>query len=150
LEETMKCHGTCEVGTGSLPGCAMLARAYVPMQQCASPVYDKYKAIVRGTLFPELDLPFMNMVNKQDMKPTPLGEVMAVDFVLQELQLYLDTHENDADAFAAYKGFLKLSKEAHRRYVELYGPICRKDMADCPRFSWLDGAWPWELRGEKE
>lgn len=146
----MKCQTNCEVGTGSLPACAMLARAYVPMQQCASPVYDKNKAIVRGTLFPELDLPFMNMVNKKDMKATPLGELMAIDFVLQELQLYLDTHKDDMDAFSTYKGFLKLSGEAHRRYVELYGPVTRADMENCPRFSWLDSPWPWELRGDKE
>ena len=41
----------------------------------------------------------MNMVNTGDLNGTPLGEVMALDFVAQELALYLDTHSADEEAF---------------------------------------------------
>ena len=139
-----------ECACGRMPASAPLANPYVPYQLENPPKYEARRGLIRGTLFPGLDLPFQGRVNTKEFNTTPMTELQTLNFAIQELQLYLDTHENDADAFAAYKGFLKLSKEAHRRYVELYGPICRKDMADCPRFSWLDGAWPWELRGEKE
>ena len=49
---------------GSLPENAPLAMAYVPMQKSVSPSYDTCEALSRGTLFPGLDLPFMNIVNK--------------------------------------------------------------------------------------
>ena len=49
-------------------------------------------ALARGTLFPGLDLPFMNLVNKPADLSTPLCELMAMDFVIRELNLYLDTH----------------------------------------------------------
>ena len=134
---------TCDYKNGTLPGCAPLALAYVPMQQSAAPAYDPEDALKRGTLFPGLDLPFMNMVNTADVSGTPLGEVMALQFVCHELQLYLDTHPNDAEAFATLKNMLKLSREAERRYTEKYGPLCVKDLENCQNFSWLSDPWPW-------
>ena len=71
---------------GSLPSRAPLAAAYVPMQQSADPQYEPQSAIARGTLFPGLDLPFRGMVN-DPLPATPLGELMAIDFVAEELSL---------------------------------------------------------------
>ena len=76
---------------GSLPDSATLASAYVPMQEGIEPNYPPQTAIARGTLFPGLDLPFRGMVNRP-LPATPLGELMAIDFVADELSLYLDTH----------------------------------------------------------
>ena len=72
---------------GSLPESAPLAMAYVPMQSSAKPAYNSAEALRRGTLFPGLDLPFMNMINTGDLSGTPLGEVMALDFAAHELAL---------------------------------------------------------------
>ena len=55
----------CNFKQGSLPECAPLALAQTPMQQSNEPAYDRRMALARGTLFPGLDLPFMNMVNKR-------------------------------------------------------------------------------------
>ena len=137
------CSESCDYKKGSLPECAPLALAYVPMQCSSKPAYDAEDALKRGTLFPGLDLPLMNMVNTADMSNTPLGEVMALQFVCHELHLYLDTHPNDKEAFAALKNMLLLSREAKKRYQEKYGPLCPEDLADCDRFSWLDDPWPW-------
>lgn len=51
----------CGCKEGTLPDCAPLAMAYVPMQRSVKPVYSTAEALSRGTLFPGLDLPFMNM-----------------------------------------------------------------------------------------
>jgi len=52
---------------GSLPGAsAPLVMAYVPMQTSAVPSYEASEALARGTLFPGLDLPLMNIVNRND------------------------------------------------------------------------------------
>lgn len=129
---------------GELPSCAPLALAYVPMQQGSTPAYESGEALIRGTLFPGLDLPFMNMVNKTPMDDTPLGELMVLDFVIAELNLYLDTHKDDTEAFETYKSFLQLSKEGRKRYTELYGPITQADMRSAPAYKWLKNPWPWE------
>lgn len=136
---------------GNLPGSsAPLAMSYVPMQTSAVPSYEASEALSRGTLFPGLDLPFMNMVNKNKDDDTPLSELMAIDFVAKELELYLDTHAEDMEAFNMYQTFLALSKEAHSRYVQLYGPVCHKDMLGRKNYCWINEPWPWEYCGRKE
>ena len=133
----------CDYKKGTLPECAPLALAYVPMQQSSETAYDPEDALKRGTLFPGLDLPFMNMVNTADMSGTPLGEVMALQFVSHELHLYLDTHPNDTEAFAMLKKMLALTREAKKRYVAKYGPLCPKDLEYSQKFDWLEDPWPW-------
>ncbi len=142
--------GGCDHRNGMLPSCAPLARAYVPMQQSSAPQYDPSDALKRGTLFPGLDLPFMNMVNMEDVSGTPLGEVMALCFVSHELQLYLDTHPDDIDAFKLMKSAMNLTSEAKRRYIAKYGPLRPDDMLCSDTFDWIDDPWPWmyQQRGE--
>lgn len=136
---------------GALPGTiAPLAMAYVPVQISAVPSYEATEALSRGTLFPGLDLPFMNLVNKNKDDDTPLSELMAIDFVAKELELYLDTHAEDMEAFNMYQTFLALSKEAHSRYVQTYGPVCHKDMLGRKNYCWINEPWPWEYCGRKE
>lgn len=135
---------------GRLPGSfAPLAMSYVPMQTAASPAYDPAQALARGTLFPGLDLPFMNLVN-DDVPDLPMAELMAIQFVVDELELYLDTHPTDQEAFEVYQSFLALRKEAHERYVARYGVIRQSDQLGAEEYSWLRDPWPWDYPGGKE
>ena len=134
---------------GSLPNPAPLAAAYVPMQDSVTPNYEANEALSRGTLFPGLDLPFMNIVN-DNLRTTPLTEMMAIDFVADELELYLDTHSDDREAFAMYQTVLALKQEARTRYVELCGPVTQEDMLGMRDYAWLNDPWPWEYRSKRE
>lgn len=134
---------------GSLPGSAPLAMAYVPMQRSVAPSYEAEDALARGTLFPGLDLPFMGLVN-QNVPSTPMAEMMAIDFVVDELELYLDTHPEDDEAFALYQTMLSLQQEAHKRYAKRCGPIRQSDMLGMDSYAWLSGPWPWEYSQRKE
>lgn len=135
--------------TGTLPMRAPLASAYVPMQESVEPRYQTQTAIARGTLFPGLDLPFRGMVNRP-LPATPLGELMAIDFVSDELSLYLDTHRDDKEAFDVYQAVLDLSTEAHGKYTKTCGPITKNDMLGMQDYAWLNAPWPWELSGAGE
>ena len=134
----------CTYKQGSLPGCAPLGLASMPAQQSSQPAYENAEALSRGTLFPGLDLPFMNIVNKMPAKTTPLRELMALDFVCNELALYLDTHPSDSEAFATYQSMLKLYEEGRNTYAAEYGPLQRSDMAYAPSFNWPNDPWPWD------
>ena len=140
----------CNFKSGKLMPCAPLAMAYVPMQESAKPAYNTAEALTRGTLFPGLDLPFMNMVNTGDLTGTPLGELMALDFVCHELVLYLDTHCDDTEAFEMLQSVQKLSKAAHEKYVKLYGPLMHKDLEYAKSFTWLKNPWPWDYCARTE
>ena len=136
--------------SGSLPSCAPLAMAYVPVQECVKPTYNTAEALSRGTLFPGLDLPFMNMVNTGDLTGTPLGELMALDFVAHELVLYLDTHSEDSEASDMFKNILELANTARERYVKLYGPVTTMELAKAQSFTWLKNPWPWDYTAKLE
>ena len=133
------------VKTGRLPEYAPLAAAYVPMQSAASPSYDSAEALARGTLFPGLDLPFMNIVNNE-LPRTPLTELQAICFVAHELELYLETHRDDTEAFQMFQTFLALSKEAKERYMKTCGPIMTTDLLGMDSFTWQNDPWPWDYK----
>ena len=103
-----------------------------------------------GTLFPGLDLPFKNIVNQMPAETTELRELMALDFVTAELGLYLDTHSDDAQAFATFQSFLKMYDEGKKEYVARFGPICRSDLISAKSYTWLNDPWPWDYVGAKE
>jgi len=135
----------CGFKCGELPNCAPLATTNVPLQQENSPKYGSCEALSRGTLFPGLDLPFMNKANTtHPYAGTPLGEIMALDFMVKELNLYLDTHKDDADAFELLQNTIILSNECREKYVKEYGPICIKDLEKAKSYNWLKSPWPWE------
>lgn len=139
--------GNCGYKCGSLPMCAPLATSWVPPQGMNPPMYEPEEALNRGTLFPGLDLPFRNMINKTNpCAGTPLGELMALTFMAKELQLYLDTHPDDTDAFKALRETLALKREGAERYVKLYGPLKLEDLEMSDKYDWLRGPWPWEYR----
>lgn len=107
-------------------------------------MFDNAEALRRGTLFPGLDLPFMDYVATGDTDSTPAAELMALDFVAHELALYLDTHPDDTEAFETWKCVTELAAEGRARYVEMCGPVMRSDTALSDSWVWPDAPWPWE------
>ncbi len=69
---------------------------------------------------------------------------MALDFVIKELNLYLDTHPNDGDAFLMLKKMLALYEEGKAVYVRRYGPVRLDCLKDFDSYVWVNGPWPWE------
>ncbi|MCR5663953.1 MAG: spore coat protein CotJB [Oscillospiraceae bacterium] len=134
---------------GSLPEEYPLATSLTPWQRSVEPIFENSDALSRGTLFPGLDLPFMNVVNP-DLPACPTTELMAIDFVCDELGLYLDTHADDKEAFALYQTFLAMAREGRERYVKLCGPVMKCDQLGDRSFSWTEGPWPWEYTAMKE
>lgn len=134
----------CTYKEGPLPSCAPLAVATIPVQGSAEPAYESQEALAHGTLFPGLDLPFMDYVAVGPIRDTPTAELMALDFVTHELALYLDTHPDDTEAFEAWKGFTELAEEGRRRYAERCGPITRNETALRDSWVWPEDPWPWD------
>lgn len=136
-------------GEGRLPAMAPLANPYVPFQMENPPKYEARKGVVRGTLFPGLDLPFMGMVNKNELPVTPLTELQAMGFVLQELALYLDTHREDAEALEMYRAYQRMYAEGRKKYEEMCGPL--NHMSETKgEYRWLNDPWPWEYAKNRE
>lgn len=134
---------------GKLPATAPLANPYVPFQLENPPVYEAKKGIVRGTLFPGLDLPFMGMINQKDLPNTPLAELQTMAFAIQELALYLDTHRDDAEALDMYRAYQKMYAEGKKRFEKECGPMNHMSVSG-EKYRWLDDPWPWEYTAHRE
>ena len=134
---------------GQLPASAPLANPYVPFQLVNPPKYDARKALVRGTLFPGLDLPFLGMANKNEKPVTPLTELQVMAFALQELALYLDTHRDDREALEIYRAYQQMYHDAATKYSEECTPLQHSIPTQGP-YKWLDDPWPWEYAGNRE
>ncbi|MCL1787434.1 MAG: spore coat protein CotJB [Defluviitaleaceae bacterium] len=107
-----------------------IAYPYVPAQRFTQRYADD-DAIIRGTLFPELDLPFHHYEIRKPLPCTPMTELMKVDFVCHELRLYLDTHPDDMHA-----------QELHKEYKHKAEAAYKKVFGD--GYDWVYDPWPWD------
>ena len=135
--------GSCPEHYGTLPSCANLAVPYVPMQQRNAKRYEQTEALRNGTLFPGLNLPFHLKTNGSSLPANdPLTELQALEFVMHEMGLYLDTHPDDTEAFELFKQYAAMEKAARNAYSSKYGPMFRGADTET-RMRWLDDPWPW-------
>lgn len=134
---------------GKLPAMAPLANPYVPFQLENPPKYQAEQGLVRGTLFPGLDLPFLGMVNDANLPLTPLTELQALGFGIQELALYLDTHADDTEALELYRSYQKMYQEGKKKYEQMCGPLNHSTIGE-GSYKWLCGPWPWEYARNRE
>jgi len=72
-----------------------------------------------------------------------LREVMAADFTVIDLNLYLDTHPNDQRAISIYNASVQRAKMLRAIYERMYGPLTPMFFSSCP-FNWIDKPWPWQ------
>jgi len=136
----------CPDNYGNQPACANLAVAYVPFQQNNPKKYTQSDALSNGTLFPGLNLPFHLKVEGSTLPATPLVELQALEFVVLELGLYLDTHPDDTEAVELYKQFSALERTARAEYEARFGPLTKDAAAADGSYRWLQDPWPWNYQ----
>lgn len=141
-----------------------LAAASVPVQQWGE-LYEDSEAFCTGTIFRDLDKPFFAAEEKtcrcaermdvSGLTPTEvqkeelLCKISRTGFVLDDLTLYLDTHENDRQAMAMYLQKLREKKEYMEEFAGKYYPLTKncilavqEEASDM--FPWVKGPKPWE------
>ena len=134
---------------GRLPAAAPLANPFVPFQTENPPMYDPRKGLIRGTIYPGLDLPFHGMVNNKLKNETPMNQLLTLAFMIQELALYLDTHRDDCEALEMYRTYQQVYHKAMMEYHEHCRALSHsKPSQGC--YNWLDDPWPWEYAANKE
>ena len=125
-----------------------MAFPYIPVQDGNPVRYSRMEALEAGTLFPGLNLPFKAAIQaKTQLANTALVELMALDFAVQELGLYLTTHPQDEEVLQLYWSYVQLSKEGRERYQQAYSPLTETDLTPEDGFAWLKDPWPWDAGG---
>ena len=145
--DTMKTNSpaaSCGEDQGSLPGaCGALAFPFVPTQQPNPVRYSRMEALQTGTLFPGLDLPFKAAIQaRTKMANTALAELMALDFAIDELGLYLVTHAQDQEVLQLYWSYIKLANEGREKYEKRYGPLTQTTLTPEDGYAWLKDPRP--------
>lgn len=74
-----------------------------------------------------------------------LQEIQRTDFILNDLQLYLDNHPSCEAALEDFNAMSQLSMELKEQYHQLYGPIINYGIqtSEFP-WQWTEDPWPWE------
>ncbi|MEW8986222.1 MAG: spore coat protein CotJB [Bacillus sp. (in: firmicutes)] len=75
-----------------------------------------------------------------------LEQLQAVDFVLVELTLYLDTHPQDAEAINQFNQCAKERKRLKKVFEGQFGPLQQfgNSFSGYP-WNWNDTPWPWQV-----
>ncbi|AIG26719.1 spore coat protein CotJB [Brevibacillus laterosporus] len=75
-----------------------------------------------------------------------LHQIQTIDFVLVELNLYLDTHPTDMTAIRQFNDMAQQSMTLKREYESLFGPLMNfgNSFSQYP-WSWNEVPWPWQV-----
>lgn len=75
-----------------------------------------------------------------------LEQLQAVDFVLVELTLYLDTHPSDMDAINQFNQFAKERRQLKKAFEREFGPLLQYGNSySAYPWNWSDSPWPWQV-----
>ncbi len=73
-----------------------------------------------------------------------LRELQSYDFILTELNLYLDSHPNDKNALQMHCEASEKAKLLKKEFSQNYGPITAASSGNSECWQWIKGPWPWE------
>ena len=76
-----------------------------------------------------------------------MRNVQIAGFGVDELNLYLDTHHDDAQALACMQEYTAKLKKATEEYEAIYGPLTVESADSCGKWRWICRPWPWEREG---
>lgn len=71
-----------------------------------------------------------------------LHEIMSLNFAVNDLVLYLDTHPNDMRAINMHNEYSEKVISLTEKYQNLYGPLTVNFSSET--WDWIDEPWPWE------
>ena len=104
----------------------------------------------RGNMMRDEYIPYKNYnaislipTNEQEKK---MYEVMKYAFAIVDLNLYLDLHPEDEDAYHLFQRYVEEEKKARKEYNEMYGPV-EVTNAKYRTYEWDKNPWPWDNLG---
>ena len=76
--------------------------------------------------------------------------IIQCEFILVDINLYLDTHSTDEEALADYNCYAEQLRALKDMYVENYGPLMNfGNSLSEGEWGWTNDNWPWSNRGCK-
>ncbi len=109
---------------------------------------DPKTALERGNLFNNLYDPYRNYKYRElrasNRREEILYSILAHNFVLTELNLYLDINPTDRSALNLYNKYLNDKNNLIKEYENNFGPLTLSGLnMGNNNFNWVN-VWPWE------
>ena len=82
----------------------------------------------------------VDIINKRRL----LKELMSYDFILNELNLYLNSHPLDKKALKMHSETTDKAEALRKRYAKEYGPLTAATNNNSESWDWICSPWPWE------
>ncbi|MBU3155961.1 spore coat protein CotJB [Clostridium estertheticum] len=73
-----------------------------------------------------------------------LKQIVAGEFIKEDLALYLNTHPMDQEALAKYNFYVVETKGLKDHYEMNYGMLSEHDSLSPYPWRWSSNPWPWE------
>ena len=71
-------------------------------------------------------------------------EIMALDFALADLKLYLNTHPDCVKSIDLFNSIVEKRKVLFDTYQSLYGPLIAEMYSGSEgSWDWVESPWPW-------
>jgi len=85
-----------------------------------------------------------NNHNRDDL----LYKLTALDFMLVDLALFLNTHPDEREAVDEYNKVVNEADRIRAVYENHFGPLCSyRSKNQAPTWIWSDDPWPWSTEG---
>lgn len=100
-----------------------------------------------GNLFSESYKPYKNYkskkINAYSEQQKMLLRIQELDFIVNDLNLYLDLNPNDSSMFETFKKYSKELEVLKKRYYENY-QVLELMYDNKNKYTWIDDPWPWD------
>ena len=80
--------------------------------------------------------------NMDKSRENLLRKIMEYKFVINDLTLYLDTHNNDRKALELHNEYVEKLKKVTKEFEEIYGPLTIETVME--NWEWAQDLWPWQ------
>ncbi|MCM0649826.1 spore coat protein CotJB [Clostridium swellfunianum] len=71
-------------------------------------------------------------------------QIAAAHFMLEDLQLYLNTHPTDREALAKRNSYAKQLRMLKEEYDKCFDMMDQDDSLSTYPWEWIQEPWPWE------
>ncbi len=109
-------------------------------------ILSPYESFLRGNSFKDEYMPYKKYtylkLNPTTKEEKLLYEIMSLCFIINDLNLYLDLHNDDKETFKLFKRYIDEEKKLKDKYIKEYGPLTLEDTLG-NNFNWIND-FPWE------
>ena len=81
-------------------------------------------------------------MDDKENKESLMKKIMEYKFYINDLTLYLDTHNNDKKALAIHNEYVQKLDDVVSEYENKYGPLTIETVMDS--WDWAKNLWPWQ------